>query len=137
MKSLLLIAAAFAAGVAGGNLGTVRQAAAAPDGDTINARTLNIVDAKGKVVITLTSAGNGDVHGIWVDGFKPNTVAGIVANRGFDTPYLMAYDYRDIANHTGCQFAVSVSDGKPLMQLASGQKVKIFDPFDTIGPAAK
>lgn len=98
---------------------------------TLNVRTLNIVDGAGKPVITLTSVDG--AHGIWVNGQKAGTQAGIVSSSGFESPYLMVFDYRpsDAGKYpVGCQFAVTTVEGEPSVQLVGkGDAVTVYNPL--------
>jgi len=143
-KKLALAAVAFVLSAFVGLLGAALsvqpvKADKAPPPSTLNVRELNVVDADGKAVITLTSVKG--ARGVWVNGFKKGTQAGIVACDGYDTPYLMVFDYRpDPAGKypIGCQYAVSVNDGEPFVQLTGkADALAAFNPLRDAVPLVK
>lgn len=95
--------------------------------EVLTVRGLNVVDDKGKTVIALASYDG--AHGIWVQGYKKETTAGIVAQPEFDTPYLMVHDFGQESGKKGCQFSVISQDGEPVFQFTGKKDVKIVNPL--------
>lgn len=99
----------------------------------LTVRGLTVVDDDGNTAVSI-GAHNG-VRGVWVNGFKKNSTAGIVANEGFDSPYLMVLDWNKPAQ--GCQFAIHAEKGEPVVQLVGNKDTKIFNPLTDVSVEGK
>jgi hypothetical protein len=106
---------------------------------------MEIKDINGKIIATVTAADPntaGCDEGLWVelkadDGTRPTLC--VVKDRPGDYSigwYLGVY--RDAKNPgvNGCDLAISFNSGGPMLQVRSGDKVKIVSLFDLIAKVA-